>query len=209
MDEKIKTIKNSKGEEIPIELIGQLELKRHELVEGLHEKIREYEAMGRELSREIDKEISDYLIWLSKITKVRGDVSNKIVSLSLSNYSQTKQIRISSAEGISFDERLQLAKIEIDKCIKKWSEESGENPAIKNIIALVRNAFRVDKKGEINKTELIKLVKTEIDDIDWKKAKTLIMDSMHVVSNKIYKNFNTRAGIKDSWKAINLILSTY
>jgi len=205
----IKTIKNSKGEDIPVEFIGKIELKRHELVESVHAKVREYEAMGRELSREIDVEIMGYIKWLSKITKVSGVCDDKITSLTLSNYSQTKQIRISNAEGISFDERLQLAKIEFDNCIKKWSAESNNSTATKNIIALVKNAFRVDKKGDINKTELIKLAKTEINDNDWKKAQNLIMDSMHVVSNKIYKNFNTRNGIRDSWKAINLIFSTY
>lgn len=206
--EEIKTLLNNKGEEVAVELIPEIELRRHSLVEGIIGEIEAYKKRGEELSLSIDKKIEDYLKWIGKKSKIK-DNEDWIGNLALTNYSQTKQIKVSNNDIIVFDERLNVAKKKVDNCLKRWAEESSNTEQSKILALLAQQAFQVDKKGQINKSQIIRLTKINIKDKEWIEAQKLIHDSMQVYTNKTYKNFRTRSNSGENWGTINLNFSTF
>jgi hypothetical protein len=88
---------------------------------------------------------------------------------------------VAQQDSITFDERLQVAKALIDKCIKKWSDGADAN-----LLALVNDAFQVDKTGNVSIRRVLGLRSLDIDDRDWKKAMDAISESVQVVGSKSY-----------------------
>lgn len=202
--EGIITLTNSRGEEVAAELIPEVELKRHMVVEDIVAKILDYKKQGEKLSLEVDGQIEEYLNWLGKRSKIRNgeDVKGNI---QLSNFGQTKQVKISIDDIISFDERLNLAKSKVDACLKRWTEKSGD----KELSFIVKDAFNVDKKGNINKHQILKLLKINIQDREWIDAQKLIQESIQITTTKKYKNFRVKSNCKEKWETINLNFSSY
>jgi len=105
-------------------------------------------------------------------------------------------------EKLAFDERLQVAKAIIDKCIHAWAKGSN-----KNIQALVNDAFNVDREGQVNTGRILALRRLEIDDPQWKLAMEAIADSMKTVSSKAYIRFYERNDATGEYLAIPLDVS--
>lgn len=206
--EIIETIENSRGQETPVELVSDIELKRHYLVESILADVLDYKKTGELLSRKIDERINYYLNWIGKKSKIK-DGKDILGNISLTNYSQTKQVKIAINDVISFDERLNIAKKKIDNCLKRWSEESGSQEQAKFLSAIAMEAFNVDKKGSINKNSILRLLKVNIKDKEWVQAQILIKESMQVSSTKKYKNYRIKADPKAQWETINLNFNTF
>jgi hypothetical protein len=207
MSDTIKTLANSQGSEVAVDLISEVELKRHDLVESILTEIEEYKAMGVKLSEKIDQRVDAYMNWVGRRSKVRnGEKAGG--NLTLSNYSQTKQILVKIHDIFSFDERINLAKMKVDNCLKRWAEESKNNEQARFLSEIARRAFNVDKKGSINKNNILRLIQTNIKDKEWIEAQKLMKDAIQIICSKKYKNFK----IKNShgiWETINLNFSTY
>jgi hypothetical protein len=102
-------------------------------------------------------------------------------------------------DTVTFDERLQAAKLLIDECVKAWSKGSNDN-----IKVLVNNAFQVDKAGSVNVGRILNLRSLKIDDEKWLRAMQAIGDSMKVASTKPYIRFYELDAHSGSYTPINL-----
>jgi hypothetical protein len=102
-------------------------------------------------------------------------------NLTLFTFDGQYKLQVATADTIAFDERLQVAKALIDKCIQKWSD--GANA---NLVALVNDAFQVDRSGNVSAGRVLGLRRHAIDDRDWKKAMDAIAESVQVVGSKRY-----------------------
>lgn len=100
---------------------------------------------------------------------------------------------------ITFDERLQAAKLLIDECIQAWSKGSNAN-----IKVLVNDAFQVDSAGKISTGRVLGLRRLEISDEKWLQAMQAIGDSMRVASTKPYIRFYERDDASGDYMPINL-----
>lgn len=90
-------------------------------------------------------------------------------------------------DAIQFNEKLQVAKPLIDRCIRRWADGSRSE-----IRLLVEDAFNVDKQGNINKNQILGLHRLPIEDAEWQEAMRAITDSIQVVSTKTYMRFYER-----------------
>lgn len=194
-----KTIKgieyliNQQGETVPVSLIPPEDVERDELVEKIFKKIEKMKEIQKRLAAGIDADLRAFLEKKSK----------KWESFSLTNYTGDKRIRYDYNELTGFTEDIELARQKIFDCIKKWK---GQDEGSMYLEALVKQTFG-DKK--INKTSLLKLLSTYIQDKDWIEAQTLIQKSLRVTETKRYRNFYTRANKDAKFQAINLNFTTY
>lgn len=136
----------------------------------------------------VDRSLADYDV---KYGKAKGNVT-------LTSFDGRYQIVRQMQETISFDERLQAAKVLIDECIHRWAKGSNAN-----IKALVNNAFQVDKQGLVSTARVLGLRSLQIDDAQWLDAMRAIGDSMQVASTKPYIRFYERND-NGAWVAIPL-----
>ena len=190
---------DGKGDAIPVKYIDPIDKKRDRMVNRLVKKATDISGRLSDLSEQIDAETEKFMneAEAKYDMKIRTEKGNK----QFTDFSNTMKIELKMANFIDFDERLQMAKSLIDECIKKWSGESDDKIRI-----LVEHAFKVDKKGNLDKRRILGLKNLRIKDDDWKKAMKLIGESVTVVSRKRYVKFSVKDD-KGNWVHVPLDIS--
>lgn len=123
-------------------------------------------------------------------------------NLTLYSYDGKYKIIRATAERIVFDERLQAAKTLIDECIREWSQGSSVE-----LIALVNDAFQVDKEGEVSTSRVLGLKRHAIEHEKWRQAMKAIDDSMHTAESKSYLRYYVRNDTSGEYEPIPLDFS--
>lgn len=124
-------------------------------------------------------------------------------NVTLTSFDGRFKVERAVQETLVFDERLQVAKQIIDKCVHRWAK--GANA---NIQALVNHAFQVDKQGNVSTARVLGLRQLDIKDADWDQAMTAIADSMKSTASKSYVRFYERNDATGQYEAISLNAAT-
>jgi hypothetical protein len=133
--------------------------------------------------------------WDVKLGGMKGNIC-------LTSYDGKYRVMRSINEYITFDERLEAAKVLLDECLKSWTSGSSDE-----IRKLVNFAFEVDKTGKISTTKIMGLMKVDIKDPLWVKAMEAIRESITVNGSKSYIRIYKRVGDSDKYQQINLDLA--
>jgi hypothetical protein len=91
------------------------------------------------------------------------------------------KVQVVVADRFDFGPELQVAKGIVDECLNEWSADAPVE-----LQAIVTNAFNTDKEGQINRAEIFKLLRLEIQDTRWQRAMRAIRDPMRVVGKATY-----------------------
>jgi hypothetical protein len=170
---------DSQGRQVPAEMVKDIDKKRDETVL----RIAEEAVKMRSLLTEFKEKIRDEIYSFAEMSAAKYGVKwgGKKGNISLTSYDGRFKLVVSMNDTITFDERLQVARELIGKCLKKWS--TGSRQEIK---VLVNDAFQVDKQGKISTARVLGLRRLDITDADWQKAMTAIGDSLKVTGTKQY-----------------------
>lgn len=196
-----KTIKKGKtlmwidgqGIEVPEKYIKDEDKNRDKLVTHLLDRARRLHLIIRNEKALMEAEISDFL---ADTAKRQGE--EWAGGTTLYNFSMDEAVAIKIAKKWTFDEKLNLAKTKIDKCITLWGDGSNAK-----LVALVNRAFDVDSKGEVDAKQIIGLRQFNFDDPLWIEAMELIADAQKVQSTKTYFYFQS-AGEDGKMRSITL-----
>lgn len=120
-------------------------------------------------------------------------------NITLYSFDGEYRVQVAIQDRIAFDERLQTAKTLIDECIKDWSV--GSRP---EILAIIEEAFKVDKEGNINTGDILKLRRLNITDEKWLQAMDAISESVQVVNSCRYIRIYQRSGDNNQYTQISL-----
>lgn len=190
-------MRNAQGHLVPLALVKPVDQERDRLV-------RELVALAKDLNARL----------VAAKLKCFGDVGafadlsaeqygvkrgGKKGNITLPTYDGAFKLQISTAENITFDERLQAAKALVDECINEWAKDSPPE-----IIVLVQQAFQTDKEGNINVGRILALRRLEITDERWLSAMKAIGESVQVIGTKQYVRFYERVGDSDRYVSIPL-----
>jgi len=196
MEKEVKFWLDSEAHRIPIKFIGTTDKKRDALVERILKKVETTQLRMKQLKEKIDMDMDRFL---ESVAAEYGE--NGKGNALLRNFDQSKEVQVKYGQTIGFDERLQIAKQLIDKCIEKWSEGSDMK-----IRMLVNQAFKVDKKGQLDSKMILSLRQVKINDKDWKQAMELIADSVKIENRRKYFIFK-RKDVNGDWQTISLNFS--
>jgi hypothetical protein len=170
---------DAQGRLVPLETIKEVDLQRDALVKGVVAKAKEMSGQLALFRAAVMDQIQAFVAESAEKFGVKiGGAKGNITLLS---FDGALKVVFAVNDFISFDERLQVAKQLVDKCIRKWSE--GSRP---EIIALVNDAFDVDKTGRVSAGKILALRRLDIEDKDWRKAMDAIGQSLTVVRTKSY-----------------------
>lgn len=192
---------NRNNRPIPEANVDPVAKKRDAAVTRMLAEARELEAKMRLVKEKILNEVMQYITELQAANGIKKQETKG--NYTLSDYANLNQVEVSINNVVEFDERLNLAKSLIDKCLIKWTKRGNQN-----VRAIVNDAFDVDKKGNVNKMRIFSLMSLKINDKDWEKAMELIRSSMQVTSTKQYLNIRTRENVIDKWSFVNLNFSS-
>ena len=192
-----KFMKNAQGAFIPIENVKPVDKLRDDLVKNLMSKTKEVQKIIEDHRNICWEDIKAFLeISASEHgVKYGGEKGN----ITLLSYDGKYKMLIANQDYISFNEKLQVAKELIDDCIKKWS-----NGADRNLLALVNDAFKVDKQGKISTDKILGLRRLEINDFTWNEAMKAITESITVEDSKRYIRFYERRDKDGKYEHISL-----
>lgn len=180
-DEKGYWIDGS-GDAVPPKHIKPEDKAKDKMVEKLIDKALKLSGKIGEFKEQAYDDIETYLEALEKQYGITA--RNKEGNKSISNFSGNMKIEVRSHKMLDFDVKLNIAKELIDGCIEKWSENSRSE-----IVVLVRDAFKVDEKGKLDRNRILGLRKLNIKDENWKKAMDIISDSLMVTGKRQYIAF--------------------
>jgi len=190
---------NKKGEEVHPDLIRPDEKLKDELVEKLIVKASELSKILSDFKTEAFVETNDYFELLLQNYNLDAKKNSQKGNITLENFSGTLKVQVANADSISFDEKLQVAKLKIDECLHELTE--GASPEIKTLIT---KAFEVDKKGDVNAKKILALKSYDISHAKWREAMSIIDESVEIVGSKAYIRFYKRENIDKPYKLISL-----
>lgn len=175
---------DARGKLVPEEYVPQDDKVRDALVTELHKEAMKLEELIIDFKMKAVTKIDAFLEELAKTKKVRENWKGNI---SLDSFDGSLRIERKIDETLGFDEKLQLVKTQVDKWVSV--RLAGSDEALAKVIS---QAFNMDKQGKVNTSMLLKLLKLDIEDQEWKKAMKLLKESMSVRSSKQYINFKTK-----------------
>jgi hypothetical protein len=172
-------MEDPQGRLTPKETIREIDLLRDDLVKDVVTRTRKVSEQIAEHKSNVLSEIEAFVDLSSERFGVTmgGNKGN----VTLTSYDGRYKVLRAIAENLVFDERLQVAKALIDECIHDWSEGTRAE-----IMALVTDAFQVDKEGKINTKRILSLRRLEINDPKWQRAMQAIGESLQVAGSKTY-----------------------
>nr|VFK16225.1 MAG: Protein of unknown function (DUF3164) [Candidatus Kentron sp. LFY] len=178
-------LENHLGHLIPKDAIPPIDLLRDDTVKDIIAKARAMNEMIKTFKEEIFREVYDFVeLSLSQYGVKWGGVRGNIT---LRSFRGDCMVKLTIAERIAFDERIQAAKTLIDECIHNWTEESRSEVKV-----MMKDAFNTDKEGTISVHRVLSLRKYDFDDPKWHTAMRAIIDSILSVGTKEYMHFYQR-----------------
>lgn len=188
------------GFPVPQKYVDPVDKKRDALVEREYKNALAAQKQLAKFKAGVLSGISVYLDWLAK--RNGEETLNPGGNYILTGFSGNKRIQIKINKVLEFDERLQLAKQKIDKCLEKWSDDGNENLKV-----VVFDVFKVDQKGQVDTRRILSLRKLKIKDDLWKQAMELIADAVLVTGTRSYLLFQSKPDPDAEWETLRLDLA--
>jgi hypothetical protein len=193
-------LRNALGHLVPREQVREHDLLRDATVRTLAEKAVAINKALVEFKAAALGDIAD----LIKISgerygvKMGGEKGN----VSVTTFDGRYKMQRTYAEQITFTEEIKAAEKLIYQCIQRWGE--GANPYIRTF---ADRAFRANIKGELKMSEVLDLLRYEIDDKEWAQAMQAIRDSIQANGTAVYVRVYERIGQSEKYRAITLDLA--
>jgi hypothetical protein len=147
-------------------------------------------------------EAEDFFDLLLQNYNLKRESRSKKGAITLTDYSGLSKVEIATANRLSFDSKLKIAKLKIDEYLTEACETAS--PEIKTLIL---RAFEVDKKGDVDAKKILALKGYAITHPKWVEAVGIIGEATRIVGSKRYIRFYRRENQTDEWEHISLELS--
>ncbi len=188
------------GRFVPEHLVKPEHKLEDELVRRLHERARAAQQALADLKADAFEDVDALVDLLAESYSAQraGAKGN----LTLSSYDGSLRVQVAVGEQIEFGPELQVAKSLVDDCIKAWSAGADDN-----LLALVRDAFDVDRKGALRVDRILGLRRLAITDPTWLRAMDAIGNAVRTQESKRYVRFYTRPAPEQPHRLLPLDLS--
>lgn len=117
-------------------------------------------------------------------------------------YDGLQRVTVQIAQFMDFGPELQIAKGILDEMLIEWTVDA---PA--ELQAIVVNAFHTDQEGKVNRTEILRLTRLNIDNPRWHAAMDAIHAAQRPRGSKEYVRFAVRDSLEAPWASITIDLA--
>jgi hypothetical protein len=194
---------NYRGDAVHPDLIKADEKLKDELVEKILARATEMQERIAQFDKWVDENAASFMELLMDVYGIDIKRHTKKGNLTLENFSKTAKLEIRVQEGISFDEKLQIAKLKIDEYLEDIT--SNSTPEIRTLIT---RAFEVDKKGKIDAKRIFDLKNYDIPDKRWKEAIAIIDESKQITHTTTYKRFYARDSVDKPYRFVPIDIAS-
>lgn len=194
-------LKDAKGHLVPLDLVKPIDMARNDLVLELVAKAQVVSATLAAFKADAFGDIKAFVDMSAEQYKAK--VGGKKGNVTLMSFDGQYKVVLAAQENIRFDERLQAARALIDECLTEWTQDARSE-----VRAIVNEAFRADKQGEISTGRVLALRRMEIKDARWQRAMEAIGDAVQVVGSKSYIRVYQRVGESEQYVPIPLDIAS-
>lgn len=190
---------NSRGEQVHVDLVKGDEKIRDGLVNALLDEAVAFKGIMGEFREKAEQKVDGYFEELMKKYQLDPKAKSKKGNITLENFASTAKVQIAISDKITFDEKIQLAKMKFDEYFEQVTENSSEE-----IKLLITKAFDVDKEGNVDVKKILELRSYDIRHPKWVEGVALIEESKKITSSKSYIRFYKRASPDKAWEHVSL-----
>ena len=194
-------LKDAKGHLVPLDLVKPIDMARNDLVLELVGKAQVVSATLAAFKADAFGDIKAFVDMSAEQYKTK--VGGKKGNVTLMSFDGQYKVVLAAQDNIRFDERLQAARALIDECLTEWTQDARSE-----VRAIVNEAFRADKQGEISTGRVLALRRMEITDARWQRAMEAIGDAVQVVGSKSYIRVYQRIGESEQYVPIPLDIAS-
>ncbi|WP_070094903.1 DUF3164 family protein [Pseudomonas sp. GTC 16473] len=194
-------LKDAKGHLVPLDLVKPIDMARNDLVLELVAKAQVVSATLAAFKADAFGDIKAFVDMSAEQYKAK--VGGKKGNVTLMSFDGQYKVVLAAQDNIRFDERLQAARALIDECLTEWTQDARSE-----VRAIVNEAFRADKQGEISAGRVLALRRMEIKDARWQRAMEAIGDAVQVVGSKSYIRVYQRVGESEQYVPIPLDIAS-
>jgi len=190
-------MQDAKGRLIPKAMVKPQDQLRDQTVKIIVDRFKKSQDVLKNCKVKSMQDISE----LEEIVaeKYQAKLGGKKGNLTLYSFDGQYKVVRSFADRIVFNEAAKSAEALFKECVLEWG--NGADP---KLVTLVNYAFETDKQGNLSASKIYGLLRLNIQDEKWQRAKQAIMDSMNVAYSKGYIRVYERIGDTEMYKAIPL-----
>jgi hypothetical protein len=193
-------MQDARGSMVPLELVKP----EHKLQdETVRQIFAGAEAMSFQLAQFVchaRERVDEFLTLITQEYGAKARPGGDKGNMTLQTYDGLLRVQVQVADLIRFDSAaLNACKLLVEECIAEWSADSQAE-----LRAIVMNAFRLDKAGQINRGSLLGLLRLDIQDERWLRAMKALRDAIQVDGTKSYLRFHKRENPKAPWRNVTL-----
>jgi hypothetical protein len=187
MSKQIKTLRDHNGFDVPVTAIGKIDLKKNQTAIKIAEKFKEMAVRLQNL-KDFAFDAADEIYELQlKAYEIDGrDVERMKGNFTFFSYDKRFKVEVNIGQRLEFDDKINLAKAEIDEYLKEITE--GQNS---DIMIIVNNAFTT-VRGKLDPKRILQLFSYQIKNVRWKKAMEILQDSITTNYSKRYIKVSER-----------------
>lgn len=191
---------NPKGALVPLEVVKAQDILQDEVVRKIISHALPLHGIVGRFKGHTQVDVANFMDLVAqeygaKIGGVKGNIS-------LVSYDGTLKVVVQVQDRLTFGPELQAAKALVDEFL--LNHLADKDPITRG---LVTHAFRTDNAGQVNRAELFRLLRHEIEHPAWIEAMRALKDSIRPEGSKEYVRFYRRADARAAWQVISIDLA--
>ncbi|MGU3349932.1 DUF3164 family protein [Pseudomonas monsensis] len=193
-------VRNAVGHLVPVDQVREQDKLRDQVAIGLSQEAK---ALSMALKNFKKKALGDVADLISIAGERYGvQMGGKKGNVTIASYDGKFKVVRSYADRLAFTEEMEVAKVLVYDCIKAWSKGADNH-----LMAIVDRVFSPNRNGQIKTSDVLDLLRLEIDDTGWKSAMQAVKDSILVSGSSVYIRVYERINGTDEYRAIPLDLA--
>jgi len=193
-------LRDPKGRLVPLDLVKPVDLLMDEEVRKIVRFAQELSAMVARFKAHTLDDISGFKALVAQ--EFNASLGGEKGNVSLTSFDGLMKVSLKIADVVAYGPELQAAKAKVTECIRNW--QGGADP---RLVALVENAFQVDQEGQVNRSNLLYLLRLNLDDPTWLEGMEAIRQSERPSGTKEYVQIHVRPDAGAKWQHVTIDLA--
>ena len=186
----IKTMRDSNGQEVPVKYVSAYDKLRDKITRRIKARFLKARAA-------LEAVVSESIADLDELARCKESVGAK------RSFDALIQVSIRQQYNILLDERVVRARELMLGYVEGVLAKIGGNDA-QALKLIVAEAFKANAQGFLSTGKIMSLLRMEIDNADWRKAKQILQDAIKPQKGKRYLACEVRRSTQEDFRQIRL-----
>ncbi len=191
----IKTMRDSNGQEVPVKYVSAYDKLRDKITRRIKARFLKARAA-------LEAVVSESIADLDELAKCKESVGAK-GNFQARSFDALIQASIRQQYNILLDERVVRARELMLGYVEGVLAKIGGNDA-QALKLIVAEAFKANAQGFLSTGKIMSLLRMEIDNADWRKAKQILQDAIKPQKGKRYLACEVRRSTQEDFRQIRL-----